>query len=153
MATADLKFRSAYDGKRHRVSLSFLDEDGNQAIGRTKQAHKDECDINRILHTYDKTGLITHVSASVAQYGDFTEVNEYQESLNTVIAAQNAFDELPASIRKKFGNDPGAFFEFATDPDNADAMVTLGLANAPDVPLAPEPVEVRVVNEAASTAV
>lgn len=134
------KFRSAYDGKRYRSAISFLDDEGNPSIGRTKQSHKDECDINVILRKYDKTGLITHVNTAAAQYGDFTEINEYQESLNLVINAQNAFDELPSSIRKKFGNDPGAFFEFVTDPANEAACVEMGLAH--QRPLDPDPAPV-----------
>ena len=128
-----MKFRNAYS-PHMRVDLSFLDEEGNPLPSQTQQAFKQETDINYILRQYDKTGLITHVNKAAAQYGDFTEVNEYQESLNRVIAAQDAFMELPSAIRKQFGNDPGAFFEFATNPDNLDAMVKMGLAEAPIIP-------------------
>lgn len=125
-------FRTAY-GERKRVSVSFLDENENQLIGRTEQHHKASCDVNNILRKYDKTGLITHVNRSAASYGDFTEVNEYKVNLNMVMAAQDSFDELPSSIRKRFANDPGEFFEFVTNPANADEMVKLGLANPPVV--------------------
>lgn len=126
------KFRSAYS-PRVRVDLSFLDEEGQPLPTLTQQHAKAECDINNILRQYDRTGVITHVAKAAGQYGDFTAVNEYQESLNMVIAAQEAFMELPSGIRKQFANDPGAFFEFATDPANADQMVALGLANPPQV--------------------
>lgn len=126
------EFRTAH-GPRKRVSLDFFDDDGEPLQGRTKQSFKDQCDINCILRNYDKTGLITHVNDATARYGDFTEVNEYQDSLNLVIEADRAFSELPSHVRKRFGNDPGAFFEFATDPDNFDQMVELGLANPPVV--------------------
>ena len=116
------KFNTAY-GKRKPFSISFPEQ------GMTEQHHKQDCDINYILKKYDRTGLITHVNTATAQYGDYTEVNEYQESLNMVIAAQASFMELPSEIRKRFGNDPGSFFEFATNPENADEMVKMGLAN------------------------
>lgn len=112
--------------------------------GMTEQHHKQACDINCILRAYDKTGLITHVNKAKAMYGDFTEVNEYQVALNTVIKAQDAFDDLPADIRKKFDNDPGAFLEFVTNPDNLDEMVELGLARAIEEP---RPQKVEVVNQ------
>lgn len=127
------QFRSAYSA-RNRVTVCFKDEEGNPLPTPTQQHMKAECEINNILGKYDKTGLITHVNRAVAQYGDYSEVNEYQESLNRVIAAQNAFMELPSAVRKRFANDPGAFFEFATDPSNHDEMVRMGLANAPVVP-------------------
>ncbi len=136
------KFRTAY-GTRNQVAVSFLDEDGNPLPTPTQQHLKAECDINNILRQYDKTGLITHVNNATAQYGDFTEVNEYQESLNRVIAAQDAFAALPSHVRKRFANDPGEFFEFATDPSNFDAMVEMGLAEAPSLP--PEVVSTAAV--------
>lgn len=133
-----MEFRTAY-GERNRVVLDCSEDEG-----RTEQHHKDACDVGQILARYDKTGLITHVSAATARYGDFTQANEYQESLNMVIRAQDAFDQLPAKVRKRFDNDPGAFFEFATDPANLDEMVSLGLAEAIQEP----PVtKVEVVNQ------
>jgi phage internal scaffolding protein len=132
-----MKFQTAY-GIKKRVRVSFLDEDGNPLPTPTQQHFKSETEINNILARYDKTGLITHVNAAVGQYGDFTEVNEYQESLNCVIAAQEAFMGLPSAVRKRFANDPGEFFEFATNPDNHEAMIEMGLAKAPEI--VPEPV-------------
>lgn len=116
------EFITAY-GPKIKKSLDFTG-----TLSMTKQAFKAESDINNVIAKYDKTGLISNVNASVAQYGDFTQVNEYQESLNRVLAAQDAFNSLPSKIREKFANDPGTFFEFATNPKNADAMVELGLA-------------------------
>lgn len=129
-----MNFQKAY--QRNRVALSFLDEDGNPLPTMTQQHMKQETDINYILKQYDKTGLITHVNNAVANYGDFTTVNEYQQSLNMVMQAQEAFNALPSEVRKRFFNDPGEFFEFATNPENKDEMVAMGLAHPP----APEPV-------------
>lgn len=137
-----MKFRTAYSAP-YKSAVSFLDEEGNPLPTPTQQHMKAECEINNILRQYDKTGLITHVNRAVAQYGDFSEVNEYQESLNRVIAAQTAFMELPSDVRKRFGNDPGAFFEFATDPSNGEAMIEMGLAEPAYV--APEVVQTASV--------
>ena len=103
--------------------VDFTDIDGNPLPTPTQQHAKAECDINNILRQYDRTGLITHINTATAQYGDFTEVNEYQESLNMVMNAQEAFMALPSAIRKQFENDPGQFFEFATNPENQDAIL------------------------------
>jgi phage internal scaffolding protein len=127
------KFRTPYDGVDKSCKLSFYDDNGEKMISCTEQHHKNDCDVNIILRKYDKTGLITHVNNAVKIYGDYSEVNEYQENLNMVISAQNAFNELPSNIRKKFVNNPGQFFEFATNPENLPEMVKLGLANPPKV--------------------
>ena len=142
METIIPKFRSPYTGIKNRVSISFLDENGEQEIGRTEQCHKNLCSIDNIIRQYDKTGLITHLNNAVANYGDFTEVNEYQDSLNLVMEAQDAFAELPSHIRKKFDYDPGQFFEFATNPENKDELIDLGLAEAPIIQA---PIEVNIV--------
>lgn len=115
-------------GDYKRVQIAFLDENGDQAVGRTEQTHKTECDINNILRRYDSTGLITHVNNTVAQYGDFSEVDDYQTSLQKVMDAENAFLALPSEARKFFENDPAKFLDFAADPKNHEVMVELGLA-------------------------
>ena len=121
-----MKFKTHYTNPPGRKALSF---EGTPEI--TQQNFKNESDVNTILRRYDKTGLITHVNNSTAQYGDYTEINEYKHNLEAVIQAQDNFNQLPSHIRKRFGNDPGEFFEFATNPANQDDLVKLGLANAP----------------------
>jgi len=120
-------FRTAYSKKNRCYAKPDLDEDGN-VVSLTKVAHKDECDVNNVLRRYDQTGLITHVNTAVARYGDFSEINEYQESLNLVIEAQQSFGALPSAIRERFANNPGKFLEFVTNPANIDEMCDLGLA-------------------------
>lgn len=95
----------------------------------TEQNHKDECDINHIIAKYDKTGLLTHVTEMETRFGDVTGF-EYREMVDTVINANRMFDELPAKVKKRFGNDTAAFLEFFDDPDNRDEAIKLGLIDA-----------------------
>lgn len=112
-------------------ALQFVDnETGEPEVHLTKQSDKDFTDVNHIIARYKKTGLIDHVARGVAQYGDFTSVNEYQESLNRVIRANDSFMALPAAVRAKFDNDAGLFFEYVTNPANHAELVQMGLANA-----------------------
>lgn len=100
----------------------------------TKQSFKKDCDINHIMSKYEKTGLIEHVSRYQGQYGDFSELQDYQTSLNQVILADEMFMSLPATIRSQFENDAGKFLSFVDDPNNLDKMIEMGLAK-------PRPVE------------
>ena len=119
-----MKFRTAYDGKRVDASdVKFTDP------GMTRQAHKDECDINNIMGQYMKSGLISHVREYEGQYGEFEEM-DFHEAMNTVIAAQEMFETVPSEIRERFGNDPGAFINFVTDRNNEAGMRELGLLPA-----------------------
>lgn len=96
--------------------------------GLTRQCFADECDISSIMARFDKTGLIEHVNKFQGDYGDFTDAQTYQDSLNQVIEAEEMFMSLPAQVRAKFENDPGQFLDFVANPDNLSEMVDLGLA-------------------------
>ena len=119
--------RKPYDGERVRV----LVETGPSM---TKQSHKDECDINRIMAKYQKTGVITHVAKYAMEYGDATDL-DYQTALNTVLEAQRMFADLPSSVRRKFDEDPAQFLEFVQNPENVDEMRELGLVDVPEDPI------------------
>lgn len=98
---------------------------------RTKRSSLKECDINSIMAKYEKTGIIEHVKQFSGRYDDFTMVQDYHESLNQVMAAQEAFMTLPAQLRSRFKNDPAEFLEFVGNPDNKNEMISLGLVDAP----------------------
>lgn len=116
--------------------------------GRTHQSFKDECDINRIMARHRKTGIVRQTLAR-PQYGDFSNLPDYQEAMNTVVQADAMFAELNSEVRNKFENDPQKFLDFCDNPDNLDEAIRLGIAAKP----APEPVPdpVRVVVENPST--
>lgn len=97
-------------------------------VSRTQQQFKSECCIHNILSQASRTGAFQHVNKAIAQYGDFTEVNEYRENLHKIQTANDAFLDLPSAVRRRFDNDPGKFFEFASDPSNLDELRKLGLA-------------------------
>lgn len=97
---------------------------------RTKQAHKNECDINNIMAKYLKTGILEHAENYSGQYG-FATQTDFKESLQLIAEAQNMFDALPAKARKKFNNDPGEFLEFVQNPANESELYDLGLSTVP----------------------
>lgn len=117
--------RSAYNYDRDAAS----DESGLMCMDPTlaQQSARDEADINVIVDRFMKTGLMPEVS-TMPQFGDFTGISNYHESLNNVIAAQEAFDSLPAKIRSRFDNDPAQFMDFFGDEKNIDEAVELGIA-------------------------
>jgi phage internal scaffolding protein len=96
----------------------------------TKQSFKDACDINNILKKYVRNGVNPFVITQSAQFGDYTDLPTYQESLNLVTDAQESFDSLPASLRKRFDNDPGLLMDFLSHPENRAEAINLGLIEA-----------------------
>lgn len=99
----------------------------------TKQAHKDECDVNVILRKFQRSGSMEHLRVHEGQYGEFAAI-DFHEAMETVRQAEEMFLSIPANIRKEFQNDPGVFLEFANDPANLDKLRELGLAYPEAVP-------------------
>lgn len=92
----------------------------------TEQTHKKDCDINTIIKRYNRTGILAQ-RLSKGVYGDFTNVTDFQTSLNRVRDAQQDFLALPSDLRKRFRNDPGELIEFISDPNNRKEAIALGL--------------------------
>lgn len=103
-------FVSKYSDGRPRCSIVF-----DPAEKRTKDSFKDETDINNIMKKYLRTGQLPALVARDARYGDFSDVVSYQESLEVVARAQEAFYALPAAIRTECGNDPAVFLHKVQD--------------------------------------
>lgn len=123
---------------RVRVGVECKDK----SMARSDMA--EECDINNIVKRYSKTGqLPVSVGDRMPRFGE-APVMSFHEGLNMVIAAREAFSELPAAVRKRFGNDPGALIgalEAAVgDEGLRKELVDLGVLNAPPPPEpVPEP--------------
>ena len=110
---------------------------------RTKQAMKQECDINGIMKRYERTGVVSHLAHREAYFADVSEVPDFATALRVVQDADKMFSSLPAAIRKEFENDPIKYVEFCMTPGNEERMRELGLAE----PLPVVPVHrVEVVN-------
>lgn len=120
---AKIVFKTGY-GERQRVKTEPKGE------SLTQQHFAQDADVRNIIKQYDKTGLIANVQKGVAQYGDYSEVNEYREALDLVNDANEMFADLPAELREMFQNNAGTFLEFATNPENNSKMIELGLKEA-----------------------
>ena len=94
---------------------------------KTKQAFKHETDINNILKKYNISQLAQHVNNVNGNFGDFSNVSDFQSSMNAIIDAQNSFDGLPAQTRKMFNNNPAELIDFMSNQDNYDQAAELGL--------------------------
>ena len=103
---------------------------------KTKQSFKDECDINKIMAKYQKTGLVSHINSHSAEYGYATSL-DFRQALDTVKKGETLFAELPSSIRRKFDNSPQEFLAFCEDPSNRSEMALLGLLAEETTPSEP----------------
>ena len=129
-----LTIRKPYDPSP-RVSISSFEKT------LAMQEFADECDINTIMSRYENDGILDHVNNFQGSYGDFTNAQDYQTSLNQVIQAEAAFMDLPANIRARFGNDPAQLIGFLESDraEDIEESVKLGLRVAQEPPSTPEP--------------
>lgn len=104
-----------------RVSITFPENSPH-----TKQEFKDECDINVIMSQYLKNGQLPNLNEVAPQYldvGDF----DFQASMNYIADAKTMFNQLPASIRSQFDNNPASFLDFCSKEKNRPELKEMGL--------------------------
>lgn len=107
------------------------DEDGISCPEPTlaKQEFKEETDINTIVERFHITGeLPENVRAPTHQ--DFLGIFDFQDAMNAIVQAREAFQQMPANVRYRFHNDPAEFVDFCSDPNNKAELGKLGLIDA-----------------------
>jgi phage internal scaffolding protein len=105
----------------------------------TKQSMKAECDIHNILSQYKQTGIIKHIQQYQPRYEDLPDAIDFQQSMNTIIQAEEAFSTLPATVRDRFGNDPQTFLEALSDASQTEELRRLGILKPAPVPRPADP--------------
>lgn len=82
--------------------------------GRTKQAFKDTCDINKIIKRAQKEGALSHLQKyPEAIYGEFSQEFDLLTAHSHVAKANEIFGDLPSEVRREFGNDALKFVSWA----------------------------------------
>jgi len=116
---------------------------------RTQKQFKDECNVNNIIKKYKATGTITHVrNRQEGVYADLTTLPDFQQAMDVIVKASNAFQEVPAEIRSRFNNDPQQFIDYLNDPKNIEESYKLGLREKPKViPEDPTLTELKKLNQ------
>lgn len=102
--------------KNASVSITF---DKNER--RTEQHHAKSVNINTIMAKYHKTGVIDHVKAHGAQYGDVTGM-DFHAAQNLVATQKTIFEELPAYARNHFQNNVQDYLILVASPGGEDAL-------------------------------
>lgn len=93
----------------------------------TLQEYADESDLNKIMEKYAAGMGALPVRDGTPMFGDFSDLPDFATAQQIVIDAQDRFDALPARLRDRFDNDPGALIAFLQDENNRSEAVALGL--------------------------
>lgn len=101
----------------------------------TKSEFAAECDINRIMAKYRKTGVLPDTSrAALARYMDVSDVPTFDVMHQMVEQARDAFAELPPEVRQEFNNDPVQFMTAVDSEKGVEKLRKAGLLNPPSTP-------------------
>ena len=108
---------------------------------RTKTEFADEANINNIVRRANISGVLPQGSRQPL-FGDFSEIQTYEEAQGQITAAQESFLQLPAELRAKFDNNVADLLDFIDNPANEEEAISLGLLPEKEQPVS------QVVNEA-----
>lgn len=94
----------------------------------TDQSDKKNCDINHIMDSFLKTGVLPNSRITSGAYSDNLEKPQtLSEILDFAQQFREDFQSLPAAIRKAMNHDPKNFNAFISDPDNKDLLIEHGV--------------------------
>lgn len=122
------ELRSQFSG---RVRVQHVNEDPEM----TKQSHLSSTSIMHVIQRHDRQSLLTSLNNAQLEYGDVSEMGDYQDALERVRSAEEQFYSLPSKARKVFGNSAARFLDAAHDPDKRDLLIKAGLLPAPPIPV------------------
>lgn len=94
---------------------------------KVQQHFRQESDVNEIMRRYRATGVLPGARRGVPVFGDFSDGIDFLEAQERVVKAREAFESLPAEVRRRFRNDPAELLEFISDESNRDEAEQLGL--------------------------
>lgn len=96
---------------------------------KTKQSEAAAVDINVILKNYERSGYLPP-PLKAAVFTDVSDIGDFREAVAVIEAARDGFMQLPAEVRSRFDNDPAAFLDYISQPQQYDELVKLGLVEA-----------------------
>lgn len=117
-----MKIRKQFDADY--VSSDYDTEVSSETI--VQQHLKSQCDINKVLERWLKTGFLDHEKKVNAQYADVSNL-DYRYALDTTIRAEESFMSLPSRLRRDFDNDPAQFLEWMQSDVDIEKKQEFGL--------------------------
>lgn len=149
MATRRLKFEprqqhdEAAEQKAGELAKTDSPNDDRWDLEHTKQEMKNETDLNMVLPRFGYTPnkMLSGGNFDIKRVQavtDFTGMPTFREIADNIHNAKEAFAELPASIRKRFNNDPGELWAAANDPTQHEELVRLGILKKEEAKTPPQ---------------
>lgn len=101
--------------------------------GRVKKEFRKACNINTIVAKYRRTGMVSSLNQARPVFADVSQIGDFRSIVHRVRRAEEAFEALPAYVRKRFNHDSAQLVAFMQDEKNRDEAIKLGLIEKPEV--------------------
>ena len=126
--------KTTYMPEFDKRGVMSLVECGQENLYDFIQSHKDSVDIHKIIERFER-GDVAALSKVQAVYADLSEMpSNYADMLNQVIAGEKMFNELPISVKEKFGQN---FNQWMSTLGSDEWMSNMGYSK-PDAPVVPD---------------
>lgn len=116
--------------QKRLVPRRFARDFSNQH--KVQQQFKSECDINVIVKRAEKGLVPAFMNRKAPAFGDFSEVPSLAEAYDRIAAAEQAFSELPAALRRELGNDPRNIGDLTDEQARRYNLLKTGLPASPE---------------------
>lgn len=110
----------------------------NDKPNPTKQEFKHECDVNVIVARFQKTG-IAPPAVGIENYLDVSEMTDYKQAVDMLMAAEDDFKKLPMKIKEEVGNTAQGLLDYVADENNKQQLIDWGLLEGEKTSNEPNP--------------
>lgn len=101
-----------------------------------KQNFKEQCDVNKIVEVFLRTGKLISSNSRQPRYGDFSQGLDFRLAMNAGLLAERYYQSLPSEIRT-ICPDLQSFKEWAVTDEGRKVLREFNLI--PKEPVAPGP--------------
>lgn len=108
---------------RKKCAIKFTDE------SLTKQSFAPECDINKIVDKFTKTGQLP-INTRPPTYGS-APPHSIKEIQDAIASSKSMYEQLPQNVKEKF-TDANDFITALSDDDRAHEIANLGIESKND---------------------
>lgn len=115
--------------KREQLGYPKWDEgiDCSKDVVLTQQHLAEDCDINNIILKHARGEAVNIIDPAQMIYGDFTSLEDFHSTMNRLKRTEEAWEQMPANIKKRFNQNPGELIEFLNNDANREEAEQLGL--------------------------
>lgn len=121
----EMIWRNPYD-RADQERYGKLTATVNLEPSMTKECFAVDADLNVLVQRFGITGVpVTPLDPS--QFGDYSDAPDLRGALEIMRDAEDAFNNLPARVRRRFDNSAADLWDFLQNPENMAEAEELGI--------------------------